>query len=504
MKKISCLFRLIPCIIMTIFVLGCGYYSDDELDVTAGKSAFPDYEYNQERAQLLSDRARIAISESGYYYIMNDILYFYDINNSLNMPLCSRVNCNHSSSECDAYVYTTSSDPDASYACNCMDKKIFYYNNSLYLIERTEDSDFYLCKYDDKFNNRQVISKLASISDEKTMVSDADISRISDGYLYYFVTINNPEYAKNDFMALFQCRRIKLEKNAVPEIFVEFEFPGDYATSLGDSQGLKINVCDENIYYIAGGTERCRSSNNPVQYKIFRYNTSDGLFENIWSIAGNTTENIFGDNTGKVSSFSSGDYIISDNDRNMYILMSTKKDGLDRDKSNCILKLNIENNAAEIIYESSDGNIQPISYDGKNILFFEVEERINTPSSSFYTAIDCDGNVISRYELEYIPEYLNEYSSYVNKVKEKGMEVATPSATDRNIIVFCCDDRYILIGCYATVDVFKNLSSSNYKSNHINLNSHSEQRIVGVGLLPQKQFMDSEPCEIKQIYQYAP
>lgn len=91
MKKISCLFRLIPCIIMTIFVLGCGYYSDDELDVTAGKSAFPDYEYNQERAQLLSDRARIAISESGYYYIMNDILYFYDINNSLNMPLCSRV-----------------------------------------------------------------------------------------------------------------------------------------------------------------------------------------------------------------------------------------------------------------------------------------------------------------------------------------------------------------------------------------------------------------------------
>ena len=58
---------------MTIFVLGCGYYSDDELDVTAGKSAFPDYEYNQERAQLLSDRARIAISESGYYYIMNEV-----------------------------------------------------------------------------------------------------------------------------------------------------------------------------------------------------------------------------------------------------------------------------------------------------------------------------------------------------------------------------------------------------------------------------------------------
>ena len=503
MKRISCLYKIIAAILITCTITGCGSYSSDELDITTAVNLFPDYEYNQERAQLLSSRARIAISEKGYYYAIGDILYYYDIDNSLNTQLCSRIDCAHNDSNCDAYIYTTSKGAYAKYGCNCMDKKIFYYNGSLYLIERTDDNVFYLCKYDSRFNNREIVTKIASASDDSTLVINADAGVIHDGYLYYYVYVNDGNSSDKDYMLQNQCRRIKLAKNAVPEILYEFDYASDYAFALGDSNGLGISVCNDKVYFVACGSGRTYTVNDMTQYNVMSYDIATGKSEKLINYKSDNNSDIFGAGTGRLDIFSWGDNIVIDNMSNMYVVTSSKKDIYDNNMSDNIIKYNFETKEAESIYLSEEGNIQSVIYDGNYLYFFEVVERINEPSSSYYTAIDRNGNVIARYELEYIDEYLRNYKMYVEKLREKGSEIATATAIDSNVYVYCSDDRYILIGCNAYADVFKNLSSSDYNKNNTVRGNFVEQRIVGVGIIDKADFLSGNG-EIKQIFQYKP
>ena len=201
--------------------------------------------------------------------------------------------CGHMDDKCDAYVYTTDfvlkdGSDTIVYTCNCMDHKIAYYDGMLYMIERTQDSDFYLCRYDSSFHNKERLCLLASDSKDRINIIEADAAVISNGYLYYFSFCRSEdglESWNNGYIFTFQCRRVRLEKDAVPELLGEFEYPGDYAT-FGYSHGLGIFVCGEDVCFVAGGAIRFLKQEDPVQYRVAMFNTVSKEFNMVWSHIG--------------------------------------------------------------------------------------------------------------------------------------------------------------------------------------------------------------------------
>lgn len=453
---------------------------------------FKNYVYDQERAQVLSYNSHMAISDKGYYYIANNILYFYNVESNINSPMCSRVDCEHKDSKCDAYVYSSSASGE--FSCNCLDGKLHYYDDYLYLIERNADSEFYLCRYNNNFNDREVITKLASFEDEQAIVMNANISVIKNGYLYYYVSIVDQEYAQKDYMAAFLCRRVRLEKDAVPETLGEFEFPGDYAMKVGDSNGLGILAAGDNVYFVAGGTTRYYTTNNPVQYKVNRYNSVSGAFECIWSYEGNETEDILGENTGAVTSFSGGDHMYIDEDG--YIYLITSSNGVRKN----IICFNVFDTSAEIIYTTEHDELQDIYFNGEYFCFLETD----TGKASYLTIMDREGQIKVSRELEYAEEYLTIFESYKKQFPEDN--VVMPVADDHNMVICGMDERYILLQSYQYADVFKGMTSTDITTAHkAGKDTFLEgDLIVGIGMFSWEELISGDPTEIKQVYMYKP
>ena len=460
---------------------------------------FPDYKYDQENAQRM-DTESMAVSEQGFYYIIDNILFFYDIDSGLNTPLCSRVDCKHDDKDCDAYA--ASSDPvvdqvtgKADLSCNCYQGKLFFYDGSLYMIERTKESDFLLCRYDSRFDNRESLCMLASFSDEKeqTVVSDARAGIISDGYLYYFTSVFDPEYAKKDYMLTFQCRRVRLEKNAQPETLGEFEYASDYAMKAGDSNGLNIFIEGSDVYYIAGGTARMYTASNNVQYRVARYDTISGTFSELWSYTGSEGNEVFGKGTGEAVSVSTGNNMRMDDTGNIYILTRSKENKWN--DANSIVKFNLSGQNGEIIYTTDRDGIINMRYNDGVLYFFEINDEIDE-DPPVLSAIKTDGTYIAGQDMQYTQEILEREKNVRKKAGTNGTSL--PPA--KNILFYGIDERYILLGSKSVG--FEGLSVENLGEHESIERADGALVTAGVGVLDRSVFLSGSHCEIKQVYQY--
>ncbi len=484
MKKKICLIFI--SIILLTFV-GCNQYQvDNDTIIENINNPFPDYKYNQETAQSPYGQSSMAISEMGYYYIIDDILYFYNINSDVNMPLCSKGNCKHKDKDCDAYVNSINAQT-ANFSCNCMEKKLFYYNNHLYCIEITADRDYYLYQYNTMFSDKKCIARLASVKEEQSMVTNARACLISNGYFYFYTSTMDEQYAQKGFIADFQCNRIRLEENAVIEQLGEFEFPGDYAMKAGDSNGLAIFCSDENIYFYAGGTDRFYSKENMVQYRVAKFDVKSNRFDMIWTYTGDEKNDVLGKDTG-IASRSGGESVKMDSHGNFYMFTSSEK-AKDFDVD-MIIKVNFENDTSSVIYKTQKEQMYALQSDGEKLYFFETTS--STDSKSWLIAIHMDGTVQSSFEFQYDEEYLSHMERIYKEVPDSNAE--RPNAS--NIIICGIDDRFILLKCPEISNVFKGLTSSNiYKI------SGSMDKIAGVGVINKSEYLKNEETSIKQIYQ---
>ena len=110
---------------MMAMLAACTKYQINE-EQSDNNNPFPDYVYNQEKEQGVYGQSDMAIAENGYYYVIDNVLYFYNINSDVNMPLCSKVNCNHDGETCDAYVSGINTE-NGTFECNCMNEKVIIY-----------------------------------------------------------------------------------------------------------------------------------------------------------------------------------------------------------------------------------------------------------------------------------------------------------------------------------------------------------------------------------------
>lgn len=471
MKKIIILVLAISMLLFT----SCNKYEIPD-STKADSNSFPDYQYNQEKVQGHSGATKIAVADNGYYHIINNTLYFYNISSDINLPMCSKSKCEHNSKDCDAYVKGTDT-RTGTFECNCMGEKVMYYNNHIYCVEVTKDRDYYLYQYDSSFNNKTKVARLASVKDDNTSVTGAQVCMISNGYLYFYITYIDSDYVKNDYVALFKPCRIELKENSSVETLGEFHFPGDYAFEAGNNNGFGIYLSNDNIYFYAGGTARFYGKYDNVRYYVAKYNPNDKQYSDLWSYKGDSKADVFANNIGYVNSSSSGDYVCMDDYGYFYIPMSSNGSSTD---TNSIVKVNFEKKSCDVIYTTSLESLFSIKYDKDTLYFFESQS--GTDAKALLTAVDLNGAVKAQYELQ--------FDEHILSINQGSIDI---SGSD--IAIYGMDDRYILIATDA--GKFKGLSSN------ITANVVENISVTAVGVINKQDYLSGNNVSKKQIYEYT-
>lgn len=204
--------KIILIIITVVTMLGisaCGDKQSNQSTVT-NDYRYSSYTYDDNAPQYYM-AGSAAASETGYYYIdgapvinnSNMYIYYYDMIKDMTIPLCSKVDCDHRTDECEAYISQNI----------CVGSKIWYHNERLYMIEKTEEKDI-LVSYDKTMRDKK---------EEKTLsINGLSVNKnsknacITNGKLYYELSGDN---------SLFICA---VSLNSDEQAYVVKEYVSEY------------------------------------------------------------------------------------------------------------------------------------------------------------------------------------------------------------------------------------------------------------------------------------
>lgn len=204
--------KIILIIITVVTMLGisaCGDKQSNQSTVT-DDYRYSSYTYDDNAPQYYM-AGSAAASETGYYYIdgapvinnSNMYIYYYDMIKDMTIPLCSKVDCDNRTDECEAYISQNI----------CVGSKIWYHNERLYMIEKTEEKDI-LVSYDKTMRDKK---------EEKTLsINGLSVNKnsknacITNGKLYYELSGDN---------SLFICA---VSLNSDEQAYVVKEYVSEY------------------------------------------------------------------------------------------------------------------------------------------------------------------------------------------------------------------------------------------------------------------------------------
>ena len=204
--------KIILIIITVVTMLGisaCGDKQSNQSTVT-DDYRYSSYTYDDNAPQYYM-AGSAAASDTGYYYIdgapvinnSNMYIYYYDMIKDMTIPLCSKVDCDHRTDECEAYISQNI----------CVGSKIWYHNERLYMIEKTEEKDI-LVSYDKTMRDKK---------EEKTLsINGLSVNKnsknacITNGKLYYELSGDN---------SLFICA---VSLNSDEQAYVVKEYVSEY------------------------------------------------------------------------------------------------------------------------------------------------------------------------------------------------------------------------------------------------------------------------------------
>lgn len=206
MKKII---LIIMAVVTMLGISACGDKQSNQSTVT-DDYRYSSYTYDDNAPQYYM-AGSTAASETGYYYIdgapvinnSNMYIYYYDMIKDMTIPLCSKVDCDHRTDECEAYISQNI----------CVGSKIWYHNQRLYMIEKTEEKDI-LVSYDKTMRDKK---------EEKTLsINGLSVNKnsknacITNGKLYYELSGDN---------SLFICA---VSLNSDEQAYVVKEYVSEY------------------------------------------------------------------------------------------------------------------------------------------------------------------------------------------------------------------------------------------------------------------------------------
>ena len=204
--------KIILIIITVVTMLGisaCGDKQSNQSTVT-DDYRYSSYTYDDNAPQYYM-AGSAAASETGYYYIdgapvinnSNMYIYYYDMIKDMTIPLCSKVDCDHRTDECEAYISQNI----------CVGSKIWYHNERLYMIEKTEEKDI-LVSYDKTMRDKKE-EKTLSING-MSVNENSKNACVTNGKLYYELSGDN---------SLFICA---VSLNSDEQAYVVKEYVSEY------------------------------------------------------------------------------------------------------------------------------------------------------------------------------------------------------------------------------------------------------------------------------------
>ena len=204
--------KIILIIITVVTMLGisaCGDKQSNQSTVT-DDYRYSSYTYDDNAPQYYM-AGSAAASETGYYYIdgapvinnSNMYIYYYDMIKDMTIPLCSKVDCDHRTDECEAYISQNI----------CVGSKIWYHNERLYMIEKTEEKDI-LVSYDKTMRDKKEENTLSI--NGLSVNKNSKNACITNGKLYYELSGDN---------SLFICA---VSLNTDEQAYVVKEYVSEY------------------------------------------------------------------------------------------------------------------------------------------------------------------------------------------------------------------------------------------------------------------------------------
>ena len=121
-------------------------------------------EKNEGKSEDYANMGFPGISEDGMYHLVNtdfaNEVYFYDFKTDKDVPLCSKVACNHQNEDCDAYHLTFYKDENQKLHL----PPIYYQNKVYYLYENLQEGKTTLCSSDVDGTNLKKVSDIAEMA----------------------------------------------------------------------------------------------------------------------------------------------------------------------------------------------------------------------------------------------------------------------------------------------------------------------------------------------------
>lgn len=382
---------------------------EEHTDESATEALFSDYIYDDNQPQCYT-ASGLANSENGYYYIHKQILYFYDIATDVNSAVCSKLECNHNSSKCDAYVQRelskivveddlgnkTSLDDgfDEEKGINCVGHMIFYHNQHIFMIERRDEGD-YLVQYDSRFNNKETLSLLTekgSVIGCTQLTNLKDTAFLSGDYLYYMSVTPTDEVAQTNWMTQVYCYRVRLASGAVPEKLGAFDRAVDEFAMT--KSVAKVCGVGNKVYYITSLNDRLWAKEKLAQYRVAVYDTDTGIFQLALNVNADKAENALGAESGVAYLYN----CCVDEKNNVYFPATTK---LNSGKCS-IFKLSLDTLKVEKVISFGDAytDISNILYN-KGRIYIYGEHSDGTAATIKVYCIELENNRM--YECEIPP-----------------------------------------------------------------------------------------------------
>lgn len=171
-------------LVIILFCTGCSTSNENQTaaqNIPTVSSILSDeslYKYTADESQNYwgsNGNNYIKKVENGYYYIYEDLLYYFDKTSETSTVVCSSLDCSHNTSDCSAYFGDYGD--LRQYGYNTMGFEI--YDNNIYIIgyEMNEVCDFYLYRVNLDGSEREKICYLYSAEKDE------------DGYFSYGYTL---------------------------------------------------------------------------------------------------------------------------------------------------------------------------------------------------------------------------------------------------------------------------------------------------------------------------
>ena len=202
MKPFNKIIAIFSALIIAFTFCSC---SSNKIEVNLKQNS-DTYIQNEDCQNYINEMSSFVKVNDGYYFTSDSKLFHFDIENYQAYPVCNKTNCDHSDSNCQAYLSPLKFYPEMS---------MYYYDNALYLLGRETKGHSFESIYIYQISLENFKQKKAAYLFDSTGGVSV-VCTLHRGYVYFTYDGGEMEETK---ATLYRTKLGELNGNSVEKIF---------------------------------------------------------------------------------------------------------------------------------------------------------------------------------------------------------------------------------------------------------------------------------------------